>query len=303
MINALGLLRRARRRARLRRRAARALPVRRLRLEDDHARARARATRRRGCGRPPAGLINSIGLPNRGLDAYLEHDLPALARPAGAADHQRHGLDRRGVRRARRRRSRTAAQVAAIELNVSCPNVATGLDIGADPRGLEALLAPRAPAARAKPLIVKLTPNTADVAACAAGAEAGGADAVSLINTLRARGARARRRGAVARRRQRRPVGAGDPRGRARAGVARRRAASRFRSSAWAASPAAATRASCSTPGRRSSRSAPRASAIRPPERGSRASSRHGFHANCAMIVRSLYRCSENPAKQPNRVK
>jgi dihydroorotate dehydrogenase (NAD+) catalytic subunit len=79
--------------------------------------------------------------------------------------------------------------VRAIELNVSCPNVATGLDIGADPRELEALLAALRPRAR-RPLIVKLTPNTADVAACAKGAQAGGADAVSLINTLRARALR-----------------------------------------------------------------------------------------------------------------
>jgi dihydroorotate dehydrogenase (NAD+) catalytic subunit len=131
-----------------------------------------------------AGMINSIGLPNRGLAAYLRDDLPALARlpvplitnvmgstpeevgelVAALQDH---------------------AQVAALELNVSCPNVATGLDIGADPKGLEALLA-RVRGSSSKPLIVKLTPNTADVAACAAGAEAGGADAVSLINTLRA---------------------------------------------------------------------------------------------------------------------
>jgi dihydroorotate dehydrogenase (NAD+) catalytic subunit len=63
--------------------------------------------------------------------------------------------------------------------------VRTGLDIGADPRQLEQVL--RAVRERTrKPLIVKLTPNTADVAACALAAEQGGADAVSLINTLRA---------------------------------------------------------------------------------------------------------------------
>ncbi|HXR13133.1 MAG TPA: dihydroorotate dehydrogenase [Solirubrobacteraceae bacterium] len=142
-------------------------------------------------GNPPprlweseAGLINSIGLPNRGLGAYLENDIPALARlpvplftnvmgsTAEEVGELVESLEER-------------PEVAAIELNVSCPNVATGLDIGADPRGLEALLA-RVRALTAKPLIVKLTPNTADVAACAAGAEAGGADAVSLINTLRA---------------------------------------------------------------------------------------------------------------------
>ena len=76
-------------------------------------------------------------------------------------------------------------EIAALELNVSCPNVSTGLDIGADPATLEAVVRavrPHTP----KPLIVKLTPNTADVARCALAAEAGGADAVSLINTLRA---------------------------------------------------------------------------------------------------------------------
>ena len=125
------------------------------------------------------------------------------------------------------------AEIAAIELNVSCPNVKTGLDIGADPALLEHV-ARGLPRAHKKPLIVKLTPNTADVAACALAAEAGGADAVSLINTLRAMAlepvARARRsRGCVeracagsaqglARRRNRRALGAGDPQRRARSG-------------------------------------------------------------------------------------
>jgi dihydroorotate dehydrogenase (NAD+) catalytic subunit len=77
------------------------------------------------------------------------------------------------------------AEIAAIELNVSCPNVKTGLDIGADPRQLEEVVRTVRPLT-GKPLIVKLTPNAADVAACALAAQAGGADAVSLINTLRA---------------------------------------------------------------------------------------------------------------------
>jgi dihydroorotate dehydrogenase (NAD+) catalytic subunit len=76
-------------------------------------------------------------------------------------------------------------EVAAIELNVSCPNVRTGLDVGADPASLAALVRAVRPLTR-KPLIVKLTPNTADVAAVALAAESEGADAVSLINTLRA---------------------------------------------------------------------------------------------------------------------
>jgi dihydroorotate dehydrogenase (NAD+) catalytic subunit len=143
-------------------------------------------------GNPPprlwesaAGMINSIGLPNRGLRAYLETDLPALAgvlavplitNVMGSTPEQVGELVEA---------LELEPAVAAIELNVSCPNVATGLDIGADPTGLEALLRHVRPRS-SKPLIVKLTPNTADVAACAAGAQAGGADAVSLINTLRA---------------------------------------------------------------------------------------------------------------------
>ena len=133
----------------------------------------------------PAGLINSIGLPNRGLDGYLAEDLPQLARlPGSAADHQRDGLDR-GRDRAARAGVRRAAEIAAIELNVSCPNVRTGLDIGADPASWRTVVRAVRPGT-GKPLIVKLTPNTADVAACARAAQDAGADAVSLINTLRA---------------------------------------------------------------------------------------------------------------------
>jgi dihydroorotate dehydrogenase (NAD+) catalytic subunit len=132
----------------------------------------------------PAGLINSIGLPNKGLAGYLEHDLPELARlpvplitnVMGSAIAEVAGLVEAVDAR---------DEVAAIELNVSCPNVKTGLDLGSDPRDLAALVADVRPRTR-KPLIVKLTPNTADVAAVAEAAEAAGADSVSLINTLRA---------------------------------------------------------------------------------------------------------------------
>jgi dihydroorotate dehydrogenase (NAD+) catalytic subunit len=132
----------------------------------------------------PAGLINSIGLPNKGLRGYLEDDLPELAQlpvplitnvmgaSAGELCTLVEALDVRD-------------EVDAVELNVSCPNVATGLDIGADPVELHAVLRQVRPRT-AKPLIVKLTPNTADVAALAHAAQDAGADAVSLINTLRA---------------------------------------------------------------------------------------------------------------------
>ena len=75
-------------------------------------------------------------------------------------------------------------EVAALELNVSCPNVKTGLIMGADPHEITALLE-RVRPLTAKPLIVKLTPNASDVAAVARAAEAAGAAPLSLINTVR----------------------------------------------------------------------------------------------------------------------
>lgn len=132
----------------------------------------------------PAGMINSIGLPNRGLDGYLEHDLPQLAQlPVPLVTNVMGSTQDEVARLVEAVDERP--EIAAIELNVSCPNVKTGLDIGADPGSLAALVRAVRPLAR-KPLIVKLTPNTADVAAVAQAAESEGADAVSLINTLRA---------------------------------------------------------------------------------------------------------------------
>jgi dihydroorotate dehydrogenase (NAD+) catalytic subunit len=129
-------------------------------------------------------MINSIGLPNRGLAGYLEHDLPQLAELPVALITNVMGSSAEEVARLVEAVD-ARPEVAAIELNVSCPNVATGLDIGADPVSLGALVRAVRPLT-AKPLIVKLTPNTADVGAVAVAAEAEGADAVSLINTLRA---------------------------------------------------------------------------------------------------------------------
>jgi dihydroorotate dehydrogenase (NAD+) catalytic subunit len=142
-------------------------------------------------GNPPprlweaqAGMINSIGLPNKGLEAYLQDDLPELARlpvpvivnvMGSSADELAELVGACDARE----------EIAAIELNVSCPNVKTGLDIGADPAQLAGVIERLRPASH-KPLIVKLTPNCADVAACALAAEGAGADALSLINTLRA---------------------------------------------------------------------------------------------------------------------
>lgn len=131
----------------------------------------------------PAGMLNSIGLPNKGLDGFLAEDLPRLAELPVPLIVSIMATTRddfaRCVARVGRRR-----EVAAIELNISCPNVHSGLIVGENPSETEALMDVLRPLTE-KPLIVKLTPNTADPAAVAAGAERGGADAVSLINTLK----------------------------------------------------------------------------------------------------------------------
>jgi dihydroorotate dehydrogenase (NAD+) catalytic subunit len=132
----------------------------------------------------PAGLINSIGLPNKGLGGYLAEDVPELAKLPVPLITNVMGSSAEELAKLVRACEGCEA-IAAIELNVSCPNVETGLDIGADPRQLEGVVRALR-RVTGKPLIVKLTPNTADVAACAQAAQEGGADAVSLINTLRA---------------------------------------------------------------------------------------------------------------------
>lgn len=131
----------------------------------------------------PGGLINSIGLPNKGLEGYLAQDLPQLAELPVPLIVNVMGSTREQVAQlvgAFAERD----EVAALELNVSCPNVKTGLVMGADPGELAGLLDAVRPRTD-KPLIVKLTPNCATPADVAAAAEEHGADAVSLINTLR----------------------------------------------------------------------------------------------------------------------
>ncbi len=131
----------------------------------------------------PAGMINSIGLPNKGLEGFLRHDLPELAELPVPLVVNVMGFTREEVAALVEAMGRRE-EVAALELNVSCPNVKTGLIMGADPGETAALLDAVRPRT-AKPLIVKLTPNTAAPADVAAAAEAHGADAVSLINTVR----------------------------------------------------------------------------------------------------------------------
>ena len=132
----------------------------------------------------PAGMINSIGLPNKGLAVFLAEDLPQLSElPVPLI------VSVMGTSREEFARLVTGVgekdEVAAIELNVSCPNVHSGLIVGEQPTETMALLEALRPLTE-KPLIVKLTPNVADPSSVAVAAEEGGADAVSLINTLKA---------------------------------------------------------------------------------------------------------------------
>ena len=132
----------------------------------------------------PAGMINSIGLPNKGLEGFLAEDLPQLAElpvPLIVSVMATNREDFARLVEAVAARD----EVAAIELNVSCPNVHSGLIVGEQPSETEALMETLRPLTE-KPLIVKLTPNVADPGAVAVAAEQGGADAVSLINTLKA---------------------------------------------------------------------------------------------------------------------
>jgi dihydroorotate dehydrogenase (NAD+) catalytic subunit len=132
----------------------------------------------------PSGLINSIGLPNKGLDGFLAQDLPQLAElpvplivsvMGTSHDEFARLVDGVGGRE----------EVAALELNVSCPNVKSGLIVGESPEEARSLIQ-RVRPLTTKPLLIKLTPNVADPVPIARAAEEGGADAVSLINTVRA---------------------------------------------------------------------------------------------------------------------
>jgi dihydroorotate dehydrogenase (NAD+) catalytic subunit len=130
-----------------------------------------------------AGLLNSIGLDNDGIAHFREHHLPYLrnigtsviANIAGEDEHQFVAMaemlgDEPGL--------------TAIELNISCPNVSRGLDLGIDERAVNRLVR-RVRAAVSVPIIAKLTPNVTDVVSIAAAAAEAGADAVSLINTVK----------------------------------------------------------------------------------------------------------------------
>jgi dihydroorotate dehydrogenase (NAD+) catalytic subunit len=132
----------------------------------------------------PAGMLNAIGLQNPGIDWYLAHDVAKFAqRPCAvvgsvagfSVDDYAYVCERLAAR----------DEIKAIELNISCPNVAhEGETFACDPK-LTANVVRAARATTDKTLIVKLSPNVTDIAAIAREAEAAGADALAVINTVR----------------------------------------------------------------------------------------------------------------------
>jgi dihydroorotate dehydrogenase (NAD+) catalytic subunit len=128
-----------------------------------------------------AGMLNSIGLDNDGIEAFIAHHLPYLGGLGVPIIVSIAGRSHEEFVQMTRRLDGLAG-VAAIELNISCPNVSGGVDFGTDAPMCERLVA-ECRAATATPIIAKLTPNVTSVPTMAKAAEAGGADAISLINT------------------------------------------------------------------------------------------------------------------------
>lgn len=130
----------------------------------------------------PGGILNSVGLQNPGVHAFVEKEIPFLrtfntaiiANIAGNTIEEYCEMVQ----------ILSDADIDAIELNVSCPNVKAGcVAFGNSPKGIFEITAEVKKYCK-KPLIVKLTPNVTDIKAIAKAAEDAGADALSLINTL-----------------------------------------------------------------------------------------------------------------------
>ena len=129
-----------------------------------------------------AGMLNSIGLQNIGIDAILKDvapvwatwRVPVIANIAGETVGEYAELARR---------LDSVAGVSGIEMNISCPNVESGLDFGVEPRAAaEVTFAVRR--LTELPLVVKLSPNVTDIVSMAAAVRDAGADAITLINTF-----------------------------------------------------------------------------------------------------------------------
>ncbi len=130
----------------------------------------------------PSGMLNAIGLQNPGIDTFMERDLPFLEQYDTVKIVNVCGHSTEEYLNVVRKLRNSSADM--LEINISCPNVSEGgIAFGTNPRMVEEIT--RAIKYEAKqPIIMKLSPNVTDITEIAKAAEAGGADAVSLINTL-----------------------------------------------------------------------------------------------------------------------
>ena len=130
-----------------------------------------------------SGLLNAIGLDNDGVDHFIAHHLPYLRTVGTAIIANIAGEDEDGFV-AMAAMLHQEEGIAAIELNLSCPNVSHGLDLGIAPLAVERVVR-RCRDAGPLPIIAKLTPNVTHIVEIADAAHQGGSDAVSLVNTFR----------------------------------------------------------------------------------------------------------------------
>lgn len=130
-----------------------------------------------------AGMLNAIGLDNDGLDHFLEHHLPWL-RTVGTSIFVNIAGEDIDQFVSMAAKVGQAEGVAAVELNISCPNVSHGLDLGVDPASIRTLVQ-RVREVCPHPIVAKLTPNVTDIVVPASAAYEAGADAVSLVNTFK----------------------------------------------------------------------------------------------------------------------
>lgn len=130
----------------------------------------------------PSGMLNAVGLQNPGVDHFLREDLPWLREQGTAVIANIAGNTPEEYCAMAEKLS--DSDVDMVELNISCPNVKQGgVQFGTSCAGVEEITSQVRRHCR-KPLMVKLSPNVADIGEIAAAAEAAGADAISLINTL-----------------------------------------------------------------------------------------------------------------------
>ena len=130
----------------------------------------------------PAGMLNSVGLQNPGIDHFIANDLPYLKTKDTVIIANMAGSTAEGYREVAEKLDST--DVDMIEVNISCPNVkAGGAAFGVSCEGA-ASITKIVRAATSKPIMIKLSPNVTNIAEIAKAVEAEGADAVSLINTL-----------------------------------------------------------------------------------------------------------------------